>query len=65
MEVYKVWAEWKNQRGESFVRSARMFGSYEDAMEWYNALKASFVGAQGGGMVKSFTMHLAEEWLEV
>lgn len=65
MEVYKVWVEWKDRRGEPFVRTARMFGNYEEAMEWYTALKNSFVGAQGAGMVKSFTLHLAEEWLEV
>lgn len=65
MEVYRVWVEWIDRRGERLVRDERMFGNCEEAMEWYTALKNSFVGAQGAGMVKSFTMHLAEEWLEV
>ena len=64
LTIYKVWATWTSNRGEPLTRSARLFGTAEEAMDWYNQLRNSFKAAQGGGMVKHFTMHLEEQHLE-
>lgn len=64
LTVYTVWATWTDRRGNPFTRSARMFATDAEALEWYTALRDSFKGAQGGGMVKRFTMHLEEQHLE-
>lgn len=64
LTVYTVWATWKNNRGEPLTRAARLFPTIDEAMEWYAKLRDSLAAAQGGGMVKHFTMHLEEQHLE-
>lgn len=64
LTIWKVWATWTNNQGEPLTRSARLFGTAEEAMDWYNRLRESFKGAQAAGMLKHFTMHLEEQFLE-
>ena len=62
--IFVVWATWTDKRGNKLTRSPREFTTDAEALEWYTALRSSFVGAQGAGMVKHFTMHLEEQHLE-